>query len=89
MLLHFNYRTFLGESQETAIQRYKKYPPFNKRLFGKENQISSRFHQCHATKMLQHPPILPRSHLIPALACQDMGNGYFQALASHSCTQLC
>lgn len=39
--------------------------------------------------MLQHPPTLPGSHLIHAHACQDMANGYFQALASLSHTQLC
>lgn len=39
--------------------------------------------------MLQHPPTLPGSHLIHPLACQAMVNGYFQALASPSRTQLC
>lgn len=39
--------------------------------------------------MLQHPPVLPGSHLIHARACQDTANGYFQALASRSRTQLC
>lgn len=62
---------------------------FNKPLFGKENEISSRFLQCHTTKMLQHPPTLPGSQQIQASACQDMAKGYFQALAPHSCTQLC
>lgn len=62
---------------------------FNKPLFGKGNEISSRFLQCHATKRLQHPLTLPGSHQTHAPACQDVAKGYFQALASHSCTQLC
>lgn len=39
--------------------------------------------------MLQQPPTLPGSHQIHAPTCQDMAKGYFQALASHSHTQLC
>lgn len=40
---------------------------FNKPLFGKENEISSRFLQCHTTKRLQHHPTLPESHQIQLL----------------------
>lgn len=39
--------------------------------------------------MLLDATVLHWSHLIRARACQDFANGYFQPLASHSCTQLC